>query len=110
MDEQAAKRLIDAETEASEQNPDAPLPEGAPLSRPNRARSTLFSIRLNADEATDLLSIADTTGLPPSTLARSWIVDRIQAERGDLSDMEAELHAAQRHLTHLQQHLRREAS
>lgn len=104
------EKLIDQETEASEQNRDAPIPEGATLTRPNRARSTVYSIRLNPDEVEALQNLAASAGVPASTLARSWIVERIRDERVELSDAEAELRAAQRHLAHLRQHLRREAS
>ncbi len=104
------ERIIEGETEASEDNRDAPIPEGAKVTRPNRGRSTVYSIRLNPDEVTALQSIADAAGVPGSTLARSWIVERIQEEQAGLSDAEAELRAAQRHLTHLQRHLRQQAS
>jgi predicted transcriptional regulator len=103
-------KIIEAETEASENNRDAPIPEGAQITRPNRGRSTVYSIRLNPDEVAALQSIADAAGVPGSTLARSWIVERIQEEQAGLSDAEAELRAAQRHLTHLQRHLRQQAS
>ncbi len=96
--------------EALEDNRDAPIPEGAKVTRPNRGRSTVYSIRLNPDEVAALQSIADAAGVPGSTLARSWIVERIQEEQAGLSDAEAELRAAQRHLTHLQRHLRQQAS
>ena len=80
------------------------------VTRPNRGRSTVYSIRLNPDEVAALQSIADAAGVPGSTLARSWIVQRIQEEQAGLSDAEAELRAAQRHLAHLQRHLRQQAS
>lgn len=47
---------------------------------------------------------------PRPTLARSWIVGRIQLEQAGLSDVEAELRTAQRHLTRLKRHLRQQAS
>jgi len=103
-------KIIETETEASESNRDAPIPEGAKITRPNRGRSTVYSIRLNPDEVAALQSIAYAAGVPGSTLARSWIVERIQEEQAGLSDAEAELRAAQRHLTHLQRHLRQQAS
>ena len=104
------EKIIEAETEASEENRDAPITEGTKISRPNQGRSTVYSIRLNPEEVTALQSIADAAGVPGSTLARSWIVQRIQEEQTTVSDAEVELRAAQRHLTHLQQHLRRQAS
>jgi len=104
------KKIIDEETEASEKNRDAPIPDGAKVTRPNRTRSTVYSIRLNADEVAALQSLADTAGVPGSTLARSFIIERIREEQTGLSEAEAELRAAQRHLAHLRQHLRREVS
>ena len=103
------EQLINEEAEASETNPDAPVPAGAKVSRPNRSRSTVYSIRLNPDEVVDLQALADAADLPASTLARSWIVERIREERAELSDAEEELRAAQRHLDHLQRHLRSQA-
>jgi hypothetical protein len=70
----------------------------------------VYSIRLNPDEVAALQSRAETAGIPGSTLARSWIVERIQQEQAGLSDAQAELRAAQRHLAHLQKHLQRHAS
>lgn len=104
------EKIIEAETQASENNRDAPIPEGTKITRPNRGRSTVYSIRLNPDEVAALQSIADAAGVPGSTLARSWIVERIQEEQAGTSDAEAELRAAQRHLAHLQRHLRQRAS
>src|ERR1700680_3747288 len=105
-----AEKIIEEETEASETNRDAPIAKGARITRPNRARATVYSIRLNPDEVAALQSLADAAGVPGSTLARSWIVERIREEQAGLSDAEAELHAAQRHLAHLQRHLRPQAS
>lgn len=104
------KKMIEAETEASEDNRDAPISDGTKITRPNRGRSTVYSIRLNPDEVAALQAISDAAGVPGSTLARSWIVERIQEEQAGLSDAEAELRAAQRHLAHLQRHLRQQAS
>jgi len=110
MTKSEIEKLIDQETEASEANRDAPIPEGATITRPNRGHSMVYSIRLNPDEVVALQALADGVGLPQSTLARSWIVERIQEERAELTDAEAELRAAQRHLAHLRRHLRSRAS
>jgi len=99
------EKLIDEETESSEVNRDAPMPERAKLIRPNQARSKVYSIRLNPDEVAAVQDIADAAQLPASTLVRSWIVERVRSERGEISDAEAELHAAQVHLNQLQRHL-----
>jgi hypothetical protein len=104
------QRLVAEEAAASEANPDAPMPATSTVSRPNRARSTVYSIRLNPEEVAEVQALADAAGLPPSTLVRSWIIERIRAEHGGTSDAEAELRAAQRHLAHLERHLRQHAS
>jgi hypothetical protein len=104
------QRLVAEEAAASEANPDAPIPATSTVSRPNRARSTVYSIRLNPEEVAEVQALADAAGVPPSTLVRSWIIERMQAEHGETSDAEAELRAAQRHLAHLERHLRQHAS
>jgi predicted transcriptional regulator len=104
------KRLVAEEAAASEANPDAPVPASSTVSRPNQVRSTVYSIRLNPEEVTQVQALADAADLPASTLVRSWIIERIRAEHGEVGDAEAELLAAQRHLAHLGQHLRQHAS
>ncbi len=104
------EKIIEEETDASESDRDAPIPDDAKISRPNRSRSTVYSIRLNPEEVAALQALAEIAGVPGSTLARSWIVERIREEQTGLNDAEAELHAAQRHLAHLQRHLRQQAS
>lgn len=104
------ERLVAEEAASSEANPDAPVPASAALSRPNQARSTVYSIRLNPDEVAAMHALADAAGLPASTLVRSWIIERVRTEQGEVSDAEAELRAAQLHLAHLQRHLTQHAS
>jgi hypothetical protein len=104
------ERLLAEEAADSESNPDAPLAAGSTISRANRARSTVYSVRLNPDEMAAVQALAEAAGLPASTLVRSWITDRIRAEQGEVSDAESELRAAQRHLAHLERHLRQHAS
>ncbi|MGI9192971.1 MAG: hypothetical protein ACR2FO_00435 [Actinomycetota bacterium] len=101
------EKLIAREGEASEANRDAPIPKGARVTRPNRGRSTVYSIRLNPEEIAEVQALADSAQLPASTLVRSWIIERVRFERGEISDAEAELCAAQLHLAHLKRHLSR---
>lgn len=79
MDEYKFKDLLAEETEASEQSrEEAPAGKGE---RPNRRnRSIVFSVRLNHDEVEALQALADRANLPASTLARSWLVERIRRE------------------------------
>jgi hypothetical protein len=102
--------LIEDEAAASEENGDAPIAPDAKLRRPNRSRSTVYSVRLSPDEVAAVQQLADAVGLPPSTLVRSWIVERLRSERGEIGSAEAELRAAQKHLAHLEHHLSVEAS
>lgn len=99
------EKLIREELEASESSPDAPATPEVKLSRPNRVRSTVYSIRFNLEEVAAIQELATAEELPASTLVRSWIVERIRSERGDIDDVETELQAIQVHLTHLQHQL-----
>ena len=102
------ERLLAEEAEASDANQDAPITAGATISRPNKERSAVYSIRLYPDEVVALRAFADAAGVPSSTLVRSWILEH--TEQGEVSDAEAELRAAQLHLAHLQRHLSQHAS
>jgi predicted transcriptional regulator len=104
------ERLLAEEAADSEANPDAPVAAGSTVTRPNRARSTVYSIRLNPEEVAAVQALAEAAGLPPSTLVRSWIIERMRVENGEISDAETELRAAQRHLAHVQRHLSEHAS
>lgn len=48
-------------------------------SRPRR-RTLVYSIRLSPQEGQAIQQIADARHLPASTLVRSWILDRLEAE------------------------------
>lgn len=65
-------------------------------SRPNRAKSVVYSIRLNPDEVQRLEELADATGIPASTLARGYILEGIAANAGD--DLRAALERIERDL------------
>lgn len=61
-------------------NPDEPYPPGTVFKRPNRA--TPFSVRLSADELSRLRGVAERRHLPVTTLARSWLLERLDDETG----------------------------
>jgi len=67
--------------EESEQTKDAPLPDGATYTRPNRNRSQVYSVRLSSAEHAMVQQVADAKHLPASTLVRSWILERLDHER-----------------------------
>lgn len=102
------EQLIAEETAASEAHRDAPIPQGAAVTRPNHARSTVYSIRLNPEEVAAVQALAEAADLPASTLVRSWIIERVRREQGEVSDAETELRAAQHHLALVQRHLVRQ--
>lgn len=57
------------------------LPAHVRVSRPNRGRATVLSVRLSAQEHEQLARAAEAANLPASTLMRLWALDRLHAER-----------------------------
>lgn len=78
-------RLIDEEAEHAEHTRDDPYPPGAVAERRNRARSTVYSVRLGDDEVAEIHRLAQSAGVPASTLVRTWITQRIAAARSTSS-------------------------
>lgn len=62
----------------SEATKDEPYPEDAVHAHPNRSR--VYSVRLSPDEQARVRQIAEARHLPPSTLVRSWILERLHQE------------------------------
>ncbi|MPV50652.1 MULTISPECIES: hypothetical protein [unclassified Pseudactinotalea] len=79
--------VLRLEAEAAEANPDAPLRPGTLITRRNQ-RSRVYSLRLNESEIEALEAAAERAGIPASTLARTWIVERL-AEGDDTTDLRA---------------------
>lgn len=79
-------RLLREEAEHAEEHMEAPAKPDTEISRPGHARSTVYSVRLNPEEVAALQAVADTAGLPASTLVRSWIIERIRSH-GAPTDM-----------------------
>ena len=69
-------------------------------------RTKLYELLRNGQ--LESIRIGTSRRIPTSALAE--YVERIREERAELSDAEEELRAAQRHLDHLQRHLRSQAS
>ncbi|MGB7980410.1 MAG: hypothetical protein WCF36_06415 [Candidatus Nanopelagicales bacterium] len=63
----------------SEQTKDNPYPAGMAGRRPNRPK--VYSVRLSAEEETEVHRVAAAKHLPASTLVRSWILERLDQER-----------------------------
>ncbi len=83
------QRLISQEAEYAELHHDDPIPDDARATRPNRAKSVMFSLRLNPDELAALQDLARDSDVPASALVRGWIVQRLEAERNTPTDAAA---------------------
>ena len=55
-------------------------PAGTTVARPN-APSRLFNVRLSDEQYKALTQMAKTKHLPVSTMARAWLLDRLDHER-----------------------------
>lgn len=66
--------------EESERTREDPYPPGVRPTRPNRGRSQVYSVRLSPEEQSRVEQLADARHLPPSTLVRSWILERLDRE------------------------------
>jgi hypothetical protein len=66
---------IAAEAEAAEADQtDRPIPPHVKVSHPNRALSKVLQIRLNPEELNELERVAESRGLPTSTVGREAIL------------------------------------
>lgn len=84
MSESFEDRLarVGAEAEAGESDQSArPLPDHVKVSRPGRARSRVLQVRLNPDEMEAVERIAAQRDLPPSTVARDWLLRMIAQDQ-----------------------------
>lgn len=87
--------------EAEQRGEVAPVTDATRITRPNRAKSVVFSVRLNPDEVARLEASAEASGIPASTLARGLILNGLTERDGDdlrsaLERMERDLLAIKR--------------
>lgn len=81
LDEQTARaaradaRGLEAQAETLD-----PYPEGTTISRPNQP-SRMFNLRLTEEQFGELHALARERHLPMSTMARSWLLERLDRER-----------------------------
>jgi hypothetical protein len=75
-------RAARAEARKLEQDSDssASYPAGTKITRANRP-SRMFNVRLTEEQFTQLQELARTKHLPVSTMARAWLLDRLDHER-----------------------------
>lgn len=76
------EELIAVDAEAAEQDRDAPLGNGARVTRGNGRAKTL-QIRFNPDELAALTALAEERGLPVSTLAGDMLLREMAAGSDD---------------------------
>jgi len=71
----ADARALEAEADATE-----PYPAGTQVRSPNRP-SRLFNVRLTDEQFEELQGLARQRHLPMSTMARAWLLERLDQER-----------------------------
>lgn len=81
MSEIARIAALAAESERERQRHDADLIE-APSTQPNRALSTMMSVRLSDEAALAITRLADAADLPVSALLRGWILAGLAESTG----------------------------
>lgn len=81
LDEQT-ERAARADARALEAESDAtgPYPTGTTITQPNRP-SRMFNVRLTDEQFNELQELARKHHLPMSTMARSWLLERLDQER-----------------------------
>lgn len=84
------RALIAAEAEHAEATKDYPMPSGTVYTKPNRAKSVIFTVRLNPDELAAVQQLAGKRGIPAATLVRGWIVRQLAAEHAAPTDAAAD--------------------
>lgn len=73
----ADARGLEAESGAT-----GPYPPGTTITRPNRP-SRMFNLRPTGEQFSELQNLARERHLPMSTMARSWLLERLDQERRD---------------------------
>jgi hypothetical protein len=68
-------RALEHHAEASEA-----YPAGTTVSRPNQP-SRMFNVRLSEEQFAELQAAARRRHLPVSTMARAWLLDRLELDR-----------------------------
>lgn len=81
LDERTARAAReDARALEGEADATGPYPPGTRISRPNRA-TRMFNVRLSEEQLAELQRVARERHLPVSTMARAWLLERLDRER-----------------------------
>ena len=75
-------KLLEAEAEYAEAHKDAPERPGTIATRPGGQRARIYSLRLSDAEYAALEAASTRAGVAASTLARTWITERLAADDG----------------------------
>ena len=79
-DDAAAALREDARRLEQHANSGEPYPEDTVITRPN-SPSRMFNLRLSDEQFNALQQLANTKHLPMSTMARAWLLDRLDEEQ-----------------------------
>lgn len=81
LDDEIARAVrADARRLENESAAAGPYPERTNVTRPNRP-SRLFNVRLTDEQFSAIQDLAREQHLPMSTMARAWLLDRLDHER-----------------------------
>lgn len=81
LDEQTARAArADARRLEAEADTTDPYPDDTTITRPNQP-SRMFNLRLTDEQFSELHDLARERHLPMSTMARSWLLERLDKER-----------------------------
>ena len=72
----AEARELEAEAASKEA-----YPADTTVSRPNQTTSRMFNLRLTDEQFAAIQDLAAQRHLPMSTMARAWLLDRLEQER-----------------------------
>lgn len=71
------------EAEAHQGDP----PAGMHRTRAENRSSQVYTVRMPTDRLTELRAVADELGEQPSSLMRRWVLERLDAERDEQSEL-----------------------
>jgi hypothetical protein len=73
-------RSVRVDARRAEAEVTGPYPEGTTIRQPNRP-SRMFNLRLSDEQFGELQELARRRHLPVSTMARAWLLERLDCER-----------------------------
>lgn len=80
FDAEAAAARADARALEAYADTEEPYPSETRISRPNQP-SRMFNLRLSDQQYEEITNLARRRHLPASTMARAWLLERLDRER-----------------------------